>query len=85
MPFSELIRDDIGTVAQIYAKADLPMTGSVRASLQQFVQSHRDDYGRVRYDLAGQFGVSAATLRKRFEFYFDAFPFLREGSRNSDL
>lgn len=76
--FRQLTSDDIGTVERIYARAALPMTSTARTALQQFVDHHKDDYGRVRYDLAGQFGISAEALRSRFEFYFDAFPFLRE-------
>lgn len=78
VPFGRLTSDDIGMVERIYAKADLSMTAVARASLDRFAQLHKDDYGRIRYDLEGQFGVSPAQLRKRFAFYFEAFPFLRE-------
>nr|WP_241263151.1 sulfotransferase [Parahaliea mediterranea] len=78
VPFRQLIRDDVGTVQGIYDLAGLAMTGEARAALEAFVREHRNDYGRVRYDLKGQFGIEPDTLRQRFDFYYDAYPSLRE-------
>lgn len=78
VPFRQLIGDDMGTVQAIYDLAGLPISPEARTALQAFVREHRDDYGRVRYDLKGQFGVEPDTLRQRFAFYYEAFPFLRE-------
>jgi hypothetical protein len=80
VPFTQLIRDDVGWVEKIYRKAALPMTGQARAELSGFVEEHRDDYGRVVYDLKAHFGVDPAQLRERFAFYFDAFPEARPAS-----
>ncbi|MEH6593490.1 MAG: sulfotransferase [Halioglobus sp.] len=74
VPFNVLVNDDVGTVEKIYARAGLPMTGEARAALGQFVDAHKGEYGRVIYDLKGQFGIDPNELRKRFSFYFDAFP-----------
>lgn len=78
VPFRQFIADDLGTVERIYALADLPMTATAREALQTFIQVHREDYGRIRYDLEGQFGVRPEALRERFQFYHDAFPFLHD-------
>ncbi|MEH6584113.1 MAG: sulfotransferase [Halioglobus sp.] len=74
VPFNILVNDDVGMVEKIYARAGLPMTGEARAALGQFVDAHKGNYGRVIYDLKGQFGVDPDELRKRFSFYFEAFP-----------
>ena len=37
--------------------------------LSEFVEQHKEDYGRVIYDLEGQFGVNSVTLRQQFDFY----------------
>jgi|TARA_R100001509_G_scaffold139136_1_gene93512 hypothetical protein len=78
VPFRQLIRDDVGMVERIYQKAGLAMTDTARTALSTFATEHQSDYGRVRYDLKGQFGISPDELRERFDFYFDAFPFLRK-------
>ena len=75
--FHEFINDDVGTVERIYRKSGLEMTAQARAELGRFVADHKDDYGRVAYDLNGQFGTSAEELGKHFEFYYDAFPAVR--------
>jgi hypothetical protein len=74
IPFPALIADDIGEVGKIYDKAGLAMTGGAERQLRAFVDDHQTDYGRVRYDLQAQFGADMFVLRKRFAFYFDAFP-----------
>lgn len=72
--FHEFMRDDLGTVERIYAQAGFPLGASVRTQLSKFVASHpRGKYGRVRYDLLGDFGLDPAQVRSRFAFYFDRF------------
>ncbi len=79
VPFHEFMADDLGMIEKIYAKAGDEMTETVRGGLQQFLDSHpRGKYGRVLYDLKGDFGVEPAELRERFGFYFDAFPVRKE-------
>jgi len=77
VPFHELIKDDVGWVEKIYTKAGLKLTDRARAELSGFVEDHREDYGRVVYDLKGQFGVDPDALRERFDFYYQAFPVQR--------
>jgi hypothetical protein len=74
VPFHELISDDVGMVQKIYQKAGMVMTAQAEAELSQFVDIHQDDYGKVIYDLKGQFGIEPDELRKRFNFYYDNFP-----------
>lgn len=69
VPFKTLIKDDVGMVEKIYQKAGLAMDDTARAALTGFVEEHKEDYGRVIYDLKGQFGVDPDELRKRFDFY----------------
>jgi hypothetical protein len=77
VPFHVLIEDDVGMVEKIYEKAGLPMTERARAELSQFVDEHKDGYGKVIYDLKKQFGADPDELRDRFNFYYDAFPVRR--------
>ncbi|MBE9539892.1 MAG: sulfotransferase, partial [Proteobacteria bacterium] len=77
VPFHVLIKDDVGMVEKIYEKAGLPMTDQARSELSQFVDAHKEDYGKVIYDLKGQFGADPDELRERFNFYYDAFPVKR--------
>ncbi|CAH0991188.1 hypothetical protein SIN8267_01290 [Sinobacterium norvegicum] len=77
VPFHQLIKDDIGWVEQIYKKAGLEMTAQARTELGQFVDAHKGAYGKVIYDLKGQFGADPDQLRENFNFYYDAFPVKR--------
>jgi hypothetical protein len=73
--FHEFMADDVGTVARIYRKAGLAMTGEARALLDGFVEENpRGKHGQVVYDLRADFGLEPADVRRRFDFYFDRFP-----------
>ncbi len=74
VPFKELISDDVGTVEKIYKKAGLEMNDLAREELSGFVDDHKGAYGRVVYNLQEQFGIDPEKLRKRFDFYSEAFP-----------
>jgi len=74
VPFTRLIRDDVGWVKRIYDQAALSASPAALAELQDFSRAHGESYGRVQYDLKGQFGVDPDALRERFGFYFKAFP-----------
>jgi len=72
--FREYMADQMGTVEQIYAKAQLELTDEARASMQAYLDSHsRDRHGQLEYDLPGDFGLDPAELRRRFAFYMDRF------------
>jgi hypothetical protein len=78
--FHEFMADDIATVENVYALAGLPMTDAARQSLKRFMDDNeRSKYGRVVYDLKGDFGIDPDALRERFSFYFEAFPIQAEG------
>ena len=50
------------------------MTGDARRRLDVYMAANpRGKYGRVRYDLRGDFGVDPAELHRRFDFYFERF------------
>lgn len=79
VPFHEFMADDMAMIEKIYAKAGDELSDETRAELQHFVDTHpRGKYGRVIYDLKGDFEVDPDELRERFAFYFDAFPVRRE-------
>jgi hypothetical protein len=68
--FAEFVRDDIGTVEQIYAAADLPMTDRARSEIAAYLDAHgRGKYGAIDHDLQRDFGVDLDELRARFAFY----------------
>lgn len=74
VPFDRFMADDMGTVARIYQKAGLDLGDEARGVMTDFIDRHpRGKHGRVVYDLEGDFGVSAAELRSRFDFYFERF------------
>jgi hypothetical protein len=73
--FHIFMADDIGMVEKIYAKAGIEMNDTCRAELREFMRTHqRGKEGRIIYDLRGNFGVEPEEIRRRFQFYFDAFP-----------
>jgi hypothetical protein len=57
------------------------MTGGARASLETYMTDNpRGKYGRIVYDLVGDFGVDPNALRSRFGFYYERFPVEIEGT-----
>jgi hypothetical protein len=76
--FHQFMADEMGTVEHIHAVAGNPLPDDVRADLQRFLADHpRGKEGRVIYDMKRDFGIEPAELRRRFAFYFDAFPQVR--------
>ncbi len=72
--FHEFMADDIAMVRRIYEHSDLDCGDRTLRELENYMQANpRGKHGRVRYDLAGDFGVDPAELRERFGFYFDRF------------
>ena len=75
VPFHAFMKDDIGMVRNIYAKAGLEMNDQAEQELQQFIEDHpRGKHGRIIYNLQKDFGISPESLRARFNFYFEQFP-----------
>ncbi|GGN61360.1 sulfotransferase [Novosphingobium indicum] len=82
VPFEQFMADDIAVVRQVRAKAGLPETGQANREIADFIASHpRGKHGQIVYNLERDFGITPAQLRKRFDFYFEAYPFLRRPSR----
>ena len=78
VPFHHFMADELGTVERIHALAGSGLPDDIRAGLLHYLETHpRGKDGRVIYDLQADFGVDPATLRKRFDFYFEAFPEVR--------
>lgn len=74
-PFHLFMADEMGVLAEVYAKAGLELTPVARERLQHYVATHpRGKEGKVIYHLARDFGVEPAALRERFAFYFERFP-----------
>jgi hypothetical protein len=72
--FHELVVDEIGVVERIYGRAGLSMTAETRATMEAFLaDNRRGRHGRVVYDLARDFGLEPAAVRRRFDFYFERF------------
>jgi hypothetical protein len=79
--FHEFMADDVAMVERIYARAGFPMAPEARAQLVAYMAANaRGKHGRLVYDLEGDFGVSPAEVRERFEYYFDRFPVRVEAS-----
>jgi hypothetical protein len=78
VPFREFMADDIAMVGRIYGVAGLTLDERARGELDAYMTAHpRGRDGQVVYDLAGDFGIEADVLRRRFEFYFERFPSAR--------
>jgi hypothetical protein len=77
--FHDYMADQTGTIERVCETAGLNVTPEARARFSAYLDENaRHKHGRVHYDLAGQFGVDIAGLRKRFAFYYDAFPVRQE-------
>jgi hypothetical protein len=77
--FADYMADQQGVMRQIYAKAGLTLTPPVEAALLDYLADNpRNKLGKVIYDLEGVFGVDAAALRQRFQFYYDVYPVKEE-------
>jgi hypothetical protein len=77
--FDEFMKDDLAVVEQLYDRAGIELTGRTRRELQAYLDANpRGKHGRVVYDLAGDFGVTAEELHPRFEFYRERFGVVKE-------
>jgi hypothetical protein len=78
VPFDTFMADDMAVVREVRRKAGLSETEQANREVRDFIESHpRGKYGQLVYNLERDFGVAPSELRKRFDFYYDAYPFLR--------
>jgi Sulfotransferase family len=77
--FHEYMTDQRGTIERALQLAELPKTAEAQNRVNEYLEANpRGKLGRIRYDLAGDFGVDIGALRRRFQFYYDRFPVQRE-------
>jgi hypothetical protein len=77
--FHEFMADDMAVVDHLYDVAGVELPARVRDRLSGYLEANpRGKHGQVRYDLEGDFGVSPAEVRARFDFYTDRWPVLPE-------
>jgi hypothetical protein len=75
VPFDVFMRDDMAMIRLIYERSALELTPEAERRLLQYIHENpRGKHGQVQYRLEKDFGISPASLRERFAFYFDAFP-----------
>lgn len=78
--FHEYMADQEAVMRRTYALADLELTPETEQALLGYLDENpRNKHGKVVYDLPGDFGVDPEALRRRFQFYYDAFPVKKEG------
>ena len=72
--FHEYMADQKAVIRRVYAMSDLPLTADVESRVDGYLAANpRGKHGQVAYDLAGDFGVDVAALRRRFAFYYERF------------
>ena len=77
--FHQWIKNPDAILAEIYAKAGLPLDAATLATLHKYHADHDPGVkGRVVFDLERDFGITAEDVRARFQFYFDRFPVEKE-------
>jgi hypothetical protein len=71
--YGDLVKDPIGTVRQIYARFDLPLTPDTETRMRRYLaESPKDKHGAHVYSLA-QFGLSQDEERERYRAYRERF------------
>jgi hypothetical protein len=77
--FHEYMADQRAVIDRAYRLCELPLTAEAERRRDGYLEANpRGKFGRVIYDLHGDFGVDIAALRRRFQFYYDRFPVERE-------
>jgi hypothetical protein len=72
--FDEFMADDVAMVERVFELNDHPMTPYARRALDAYLAANRRGrYGRMVYDLRGQFGLEPADVRSRFTGYIERF------------
>jgi hypothetical protein len=71
--FHEYMADQKAVIRRVYAMSGLPLAEAESRIDGYLAANPRGKHGQVAYDLAGDFGVDVAALRKRFGFYYERF------------
>jgi hypothetical protein len=72
--FDEYMADQKAVIHRVYAMSGLPLTADAASRIDAYLAANpRGKHGQVAYDLAGDFGVDVAALRRRFRFYYERF------------
>lgn len=78
--FHEYMADQEGVMRRVYELAGLPLTAEAEAKLLGYLRENpRNKFGKVVYDLEGNFSVTRDEIRARFGFYYDRYPVRLEG------
>jgi len=76
--FGQFMADELGMVTRILDAAGIGAPDAARKQLTDYIASNpRGKNGRVVYDLRRDFRLDPAEVRRRFSFYFEAFPQIR--------
>jgi len=71
--YTDLMRDPIGAVRQIYAQFEFPLSSAAEARMRRYVvETPKDRHGRHEYTLE-RFGLSAETEHERYRTYCEHF------------
>jgi hypothetical protein len=71
--FDAFMADDLAMVARVYELAAQPLNDAARSAMTRFMADHpRGKFGAIEYDLT-EFGLDAAVLRRRMDFYTKRF------------
>jgi hypothetical protein len=77
--FGAFMADDVAMAERILDVAGMGVTDASHAAMTDYVASNpRGKDGRIVYDLRADFGIDPAELYRRYAFYFEAFPQVRQ-------
>lgn len=75
--YSDLIKDPIAAVQNIYAQIGRPWDTRIEAELKQAtIRNKKNKYGKHEYNMA-DFGLTNASIEADFSFYLEAHPRLK--------
>jgi hypothetical protein len=77
--FDRLIQDEMSIIQQIYHKAGFALTDRARAEIESNPTQRARGFvpwneGKVVVDLRADYGVEPASIRREFDYYFEALP-----------
>lgn len=77
--FGAFMADDVAMAERILDVAGMGVTDASHTAMADYVASNpRGKDGRIVYDLRADFGIDPAELYRRYAFYFEAFPQVRQ-------